>query len=135
MQFIKRKNLLEREEVKFLPVLHWMYVVKPVLITLVSILVLFFTQRYVLNVISMYFPELFFYSIVLAIVVFSFVLILYIYRYHTTEYGVTNKRLIIKKGAFSIITTEIPTDRIESIYCYQSLLGRLFNYGNIYQFC
>jgi len=38
---------------------------------------------------------------------------------------------MIRRGGFSLVTTEIPTDRIESIYCLQSLGGRLFNYGTI----
>jgi uncharacterized membrane protein YdbT with pleckstrin-like domain len=37
----------------------------------------------------------------------------------------------MKKGIIWVKSTEIPTDRIESIYCVQGILGRLFNYGTI----
>jgi uncharacterized membrane protein YdbT with pleckstrin-like domain len=55
-----------------------------------------------------------------------------IFQYLCTEYGVTNKRLIMKTGVFNTVVAEIPTDRIESIYCVQSIPGRIFRYGDIY---
>ena len=39
--------------------------------------------------------------------------------------------IIMKKGVIRLLVAEIPTDRIESIYCYQGLLGRLFRYGTL----
>jgi membrane protein YdbS with pleckstrin-like domain len=54
-----------------------------------------------------------------------------IFLYLSAEYGVTNKRLIIKKGILRVVVAEIPTDRIESIYCVQGLFGRIFRYGTI----
>jgi uncharacterized membrane protein YdbT with pleckstrin-like domain len=55
-----------------------------------------------------------------------------IFIYINTEYGLTNKRLILKKGVIRIFVTEIPTDRIESIYCVQGLFGRIFRYETLY---
>jgi uncharacterized membrane protein YdbT with pleckstrin-like domain len=55
-----------------------------------------------------------------------------IFIYLTTEYGLTNKRLVLKKGVIRILVTEVPTDRVESIYCVQGLLGRIFRYGTLY---
>jgi uncharacterized membrane protein YdbT with pleckstrin-like domain len=54
-----------------------------------------------------------------------------LFQFLCTEYGVTNKRLMIKKGVIRLQTAEIPTDRIESIYCKQGLLGRIFCYGTV----
>jgi uncharacterized membrane protein YdbT with pleckstrin-like domain len=54
-----------------------------------------------------------------------------IFQFLSTEYGVTNKRLLIKKGIIRVVVAEIPFDRIESIYCLQGLMGRIFNYGTI----
>lgn len=48
-----------------------------------------------------------------------------------TENGVTNKRVIHKHGIISRITDEIRLSAIESIEIKQSLLGRIFGYGNI----
>jgi len=66
--------------------------------------------------------------VVLVLAIFVFRIVAYL----NTEYGVTNKRLIMKKeAAFRLTVAEIPTDRIESIYCYQGLFGHIFRYGTI----
>jgi len=55
-----------------------------------------------------------------------------IFQYLTTEFGVTNKRLLIKKGVFKVFVSDIPTDRIESIYCHQNFWERIFRCGTIF---
>jgi membrane protein YdbS with pleckstrin-like domain len=62
---------------------------------------------------------------------FLVVFVCRILQYINTEYGVTSKRLLIKKGVLRLTTAEIPTDRIESIYCTQGILGRIFHYGTM----
>ena len=49
----------------------------------------------------------------------------------STELVITNKRLIAKFGVITAESIEIRFDRIESVRVNQSLMGRLFNYGNI----
>jgi len=49
----------------------------------------------------------------------------------STELVITNKRLIAKFGIISADSIEIRFDRIESVRVNQSLMGRVFNYGNI----
>jgi membrane protein YdbS with pleckstrin-like domain len=131
MQFIKKKNLLEREELLYIPALHWMYVLKPVAIVSLLMMILLILWSNITSYIRIFNNEQLSYLVFLSIVIVSFVLILRYYLFQTIEYGVTNRRFIIKKGAFTIMTTEIPTDRIESIYCLQSIFGRIFNYGTI----
>lgn len=48
-----------------------------------------------------------------------------------TENGVTNKRIIHKHGIISRVTDEIRLSAIESIQIKQSLIGRIFGYGDI----
>lgn len=48
-----------------------------------------------------------------------------------TENGVTNKRVIHKHGIISRVTDEIRLSAIESIQIKQTLMGRIFGYGNI----
>lgn len=52
-------------------------------------------------------------------------------QYLNSEYGITNKRVLIKMGFISRSTVEILLDKIESIQVHQSIPGRLFNYGSI----
>ncbi len=49
----------------------------------------------------------------------------------TTEIAVTNTRIILKRGFIRRHTIEMHMDKVESVDVDQSLLGRLFNYGDI----
>jgi uncharacterized membrane protein YdbT with pleckstrin-like domain len=49
----------------------------------------------------------------------------------TTEIAVTSARVILKRGFIRRHTIEMNKDKVESVDVDQSLLGRLFNYGNI----
>lgn len=48
-----------------------------------------------------------------------------------TEYAITNKRVLAKKGLFSISTSGIVLNKVESVELYQSFLGRFLNYGTV----
>lgn len=52
-------------------------------------------------------------------------------RIWTTEIGVTNKRLIVKRDLFAEKADEIELSAIEVINVNQGLLGRLFDYGQV----
>lgn len=49
----------------------------------------------------------------------------------TTELAVTNKRIIAKGGLIERYTVEMQHRQVESIQVYQSMLGRVFDYGNL----
>ncbi len=49
----------------------------------------------------------------------------------TSEFAITNKRVIIKVGAISRKTLEMNLTKIESVNVDQSILGRIFGYGTI----
>ena len=49
----------------------------------------------------------------------------------TTEIAVTNRRIIYKRGFIQRHTVEMNMDKVESVDVDQSLLGRIFNYGDI----
>ena len=49
----------------------------------------------------------------------------------TTELAVTNRRIIIKRGLISRRTIEMNMDKVESVDVVQSVLGRVFDYGDI----
>jgi uncharacterized membrane protein YdbT with pleckstrin-like domain len=52
-------------------------------------------------------------------------------QYRTSEYGITNKRVIVKVGFIQRATLEILLPRIESIQVLQTITGRLLDYGTI----
>lgn len=49
----------------------------------------------------------------------------------TSEYAITNKRVIIKIGLFSRKTLEMNLQKIESVNVLQGVLGRMLGYGTI----
>jgi len=49
----------------------------------------------------------------------------------TTEFAVTNKRVIAKRGLIRRHTLEILLPKVESISVHQNVLGRLLNFGTV----
>ncbi len=49
----------------------------------------------------------------------------------TYEYAITNRRVIVKTGFISRYTYEMPHTKVESISVNQSILGRIFDYGDL----
>ena len=51
--------------------------------------------------------------------------------YKTTEFAVTNKRVIAKTGWIRRRSLELLLTKVESIGVSQPIMGRVFNYGTI----
>ncbi|MBB34461.1 MAG: hypothetical protein CME88_13980 [Hirschia sp.] len=49
----------------------------------------------------------------------------------TTEFVVTSRRVIIKRGFFNARMDELALDAMEGAHTRQSLFGRLFGYGDV----
>jgi uncharacterized membrane protein YdbT with pleckstrin-like domain len=52
-------------------------------------------------------------------------------RFKTTEFAVTDKRIIAKTGLISRNTVEMFLDKVESLHVEQTVLGRILNFGTI----
>jgi uncharacterized membrane protein YdbT with pleckstrin-like domain len=52
-------------------------------------------------------------------------------RYVSSEFAVTNKRLVIKTGLVYRETLELVLTKLETIGVDQTIPGRIFNYGTI----
>lgn len=52
-------------------------------------------------------------------------------NYISSEYGITNKRVLMKIGFIRRNSLEIFLHKIESVHVQQSILGRILNYGII----
>ena len=53
------------------------------------------------------------------------------FRRWTTEIVVTDRRIILKRGLIRRHTVEMNMQKVESVDVDQTLVGRLFNYGNV----
>ena len=72
--------------------------------------------------------------IVLAIPTLGITLLLALWEWlklRNIEQGVTNKRVILKRGIISRKTEEMKVSSIETVEIIQSVMGRIFGYGNI----
>ena len=54
-----------------------------------------------------------------------------IIRYRTSEYAITNMRVVMKTGAINRVALELMLNRLEAVKVKQSLLGQIFNYGTV----
>lgn len=51
--------------------------------------------------------------------------------WYTTEFAITNKRIIIKVGLIARRTIEMNLAKVESVTVKQGIIGRILGYGNI----
>jgi membrane protein YdbS with pleckstrin-like domain len=134
------KGLQKGEVVLYYPQAHWFRLIKPVLflaVFLVLFLILFLIKeiaaKYIIESVDFVSTVNRFYKIgALTIVIVAVIYSLReIIDYYLVRYSVTNKRLILKKGAFTSSLVDLPIEKVEGIICVQSLLGRVFDYGTI----
>jgi uncharacterized membrane protein YdbT with pleckstrin-like domain len=50
---------------------------------------------------------------------------------YTDQFAITNKRVVIKTGLISRKTIELNLSKIESVNVDQTIMGRIFGFGNI----
>lgn len=143
MKFIKKKNLLDGEELLYVPKLHWMFLLKPILQSIPVFIILFLLWIFSYPIAGslgfigktltkILINEIFKYVFIISVLAVLIIFFCRLFQYINTEFGVTNKRLLIKKGVFKVFAADIPTDRIESIYCTQKFWERIFRCGTIY---
>lgn len=59
-----------------------------------------------------------------------FILMAFI-TYWSTEFAITDKRIIAKYGFIRRSTVETRLGKIESLQVHQGIIGRIFNFGNL----
>lgn len=120
MSYIDR-NLLDGERIVYRTRLHWLLFLGPVLFILVVLL----PSAWLLAVNGWssyaWIPP--------AIGVLS-LLPTFIKR-QSSDFAVTNRRVMMKVGVFNTRSIELLLGKVEAIAVEQSLLGRIFDYGDI----
>jgi uncharacterized membrane protein YdbT with pleckstrin-like domain len=114
-------NLLEGERVIYRTRLHWKLFVGPVLFAL------FVSVPLVWIGLSGTWSAFAWIPLGLAIL---WLIAAFIKR-QTSEFVVTNKRVLMKVGVFTTRSIELLLNKIEAITVHQSLTGRLLGYGDI----
>jgi len=76
--------------------------------------------------------HLIFFGILLLVVVVGLVFLVWAWiRYRTTEFAVTDRRIIAKTGLISRSTVELFLDKVEALHVDQSVWGRLLDFGTV----
>lgn len=124
-------TLTPGEEIELVGRLHYFALIIPFFWTLLTIcamvLAFFWAPDNEPQLASLY--KLTIWLIVFAL--FIFTLISWLKR-NLIEMVCTNKRVVKRTGIINVTTEELNRERIESVEMRQSILGRLFNYGDIY---
>jgi len=134
------KNLMKDERIIYQTQLHWFIFFRGIYFLFISELLLVGgnylktmkpisvgKQQYPLDSYSKY-------IVIAAIVLLAFTVIyefVIFLRLKTSEFVITNLRIILKVGILSTKTLEILLKKVETISIHQGLLGRIFNYGTV----
>ena len=110
------QNLMPGEEVTYRATLHWIIYVVPVLLGVLGLILL------LSSVVG--------FGVALLVVSGFFALSRWITA-RTSEFAVTNKRVIIKVGLIRRHTLELLLSKVESIGVDQGIIGRIVGYGSI----
>lgn len=115
------ENLLPGEKIIYRAHLHWIVFLKPAFLLIIAS-ILGLALR---NAFHALLPALICWALGLVPAMASLIV------YLTSEFGVTNKRVLVKVGLIARSSLEILLSKVESIQVNQGLLGRIFDYGSI----
>jgi uncharacterized membrane protein YdbT with pleckstrin-like domain len=114
------KSLVEGENLIYIARLHWIIFLLPIVMLLLANIFLHYFHFLYARYIALFFVAL---GVLLVLIIFG--------EYFSTEFGVTNKRIIVKVGMIGRTARELFLNRIESIQLQQTILGRILGYGAV----
>lgn len=112
------ENLMNGEQIIYRTKLHWILFLGPIAFAIIAFI--FFAGGKDIAPVGILF---FLIAIVWAVSVFI--------SFKTSEFGRTNKRVLIKVGFIRRNYLETLLTKVEGIQVNQGILGRIFNYGTI----
>lgn len=127
-----RETLLKDEKLVYVTRPHWI-IFGPTTAAFILAVILYYYGRAYLSFGLSLFQGYDLYQI-FAIVVFLvgvYWLITAVTRYCTSEYGITDKRVLMKTGWIRRNSLEIFLRKLEAIHVDQTIFGRILNYGTI----
>src|SRR5262249_35822211 len=115
-------HLLTNERVAFRTQLHWKVFIAPLLVAvfiwLPATIGLLMTQRFKV------------YALIPVAIALIGLAVAWLRR-QTSEFAVTNRRVIVKLGVLSTRSFELLLPKVEGIAVNQGLMGKMFGYGDI----
>jgi uncharacterized membrane protein YdbT with pleckstrin-like domain len=119
------KNLLQGEEVVYRAKLHKIIFLPAVALAVLAVVAAVLIDIYIENRQAAIITGAILLVLAVAVAFPRFI------RYATSEFAVTNKRVIVKVGLIHRHTLELVLAKIETVGVDQSIPGRVFNYGTI----
>src|ERR1035438_5010311 len=110
-------NLLPNEEITYQARLHWIIYALPAVVFVIAILVALGGGGWIA-------------STALGVIAFILFLAPWI-KASSSEFAITNKRVLIKVGLIRRHSLELLLQKVEGIGVDQGILGRIFGYGTI----
>ncbi|MDQ6828834.1 MAG: PH domain-containing protein, partial [Gemmatimonadota bacterium] len=123
-------NLVPGERVMYRAHLHWKIFLPFALFVVLSI-VLATLGGITRNMNSPQGATWLFYAAGAALAAAVIAFLVELFKYKSSEFAVTDKRVIIKTGMFNRHTMETLLTKVENISVEQGVGGRMFNYGTI----
>lgn len=131
MSYISKK-LSGDEQLVYTATLHWGIFISPFIKLAILTAVAIAADRYRL---WGQFPQVGQYrDIILGVLFTLFVIWPFLrafVRRQTTNFGITNQRVMIKHGLIAIDLQSMPLNKIENVDSQQSVMGRIFNFGDV----
>jgi uncharacterized membrane protein YdbT with pleckstrin-like domain len=130
MSYIEN-NLLDDESLIYRAYLHWVIFAKPLFWFILTV-ILYLSIPIYMQETGKELPAHLGKIVILVSAIVTFLTALSAYlRYISSEFGITNRRIIVKLGFIRRNTYENFLQKIESIQVHQTILGRLFGYGTV----
>jgi len=115
------QNLMQDEQIRYSTKLHWIIFIFPILLIFIGICIaLVFSLHSTALIVGTLF---FLVGILLGVP--------RLITYKTSEFAVTNKRVLIKVGFIKRHSLELLLQKVEGIGVDQDISGRIFGYGTI----
>ena len=117
MRYIE-KNLTKGESIIYRTKLHWIVFIWPIFWIFIAVLLFSIGNKMI--------PVGGFFSVVAIATCFAAFI-----NYSTSDFGVTNKRVLMKSGFIRININEIFLTKVDNIFVKQGRLGRFLGYGSV----
>jgi uncharacterized membrane protein YdbT with pleckstrin-like domain len=112
------------EKLVFSTTIHWMIYLPGILLWIATVVI------YLIGANSAT-PQLWLMSAIAVGLIAAFTTFRAWFRRWTTEIDVTDRRIVFKRGFIRRHTVEMNMDKVESVDVDQSILGRVFDFGDI----
>ncbi len=130
MGYVER-NLLPKERVIYSANLHWIIFLKPFYLGFLTSFVVIIFMSYTGDQ-QGFDPNKHLASMVFLGFFFTFILMIPVFIERiTSEFAVTNRRVLMKKGWIKRSTFELLLSKMEGVQIDQSVLGRILNFGSV----